>query len=315
MGAATGAPAPHIPVLYQAVLDGILPRPDGRYIDGTLGAGGHAAGILEAAAPGGEVLGLDVDPGAIGLAKARLTLYDRRLHTARASFDTMAEHAAALGWQTVDAILLDLGLSSMQVDDPRRGFSFREEGPLDMRFDPEGLVTAADLVNGLAEDELADLITELGEEPRARLIARAIVQVRPIRSTRVLADVVARSSGYHHGRTDPATRTFQALRIAVNDELGRLTRALEAAVRLLNPGGRLVVIAFHSLEDRKVKQFFNRESRDCVCPPQQPVCTCGHTASLKLVTRRPIRPDEQEIQANPRARSARLRIAERIGVA
>lgn len=315
MGAATGAPAPHIPVLYQAVLDGILTRPGGRYIDGTLGAGGHAAGILAAAAPGGEVLGLDVDPGAIGLAKARLILYDRRLHTARASFDTMAEHAAALGWQAVDGILLDLGLSSMQVDDPRRGFSFREEGPLDMRFDPEGLVTAADLVNGLAEEELADLITEMGEEPRARLIARAIVRGRPIRSTRVLADVVARSSGYHHGRTDPATRTFQALRIAVNDELGRLSRALEAAVRLLKPGGRLVVIAFHSLEDRRVKQFFQRESRDCVCPPQQPVCTCGHIASLRLVTRRPIRPDEQEIQANPRARSARLRIAERIGVA
>ncbi len=315
MGAATGAPASHIPVLYQAVLDGILPRPGGRYIDGTLGAGGHAAGILASAAPGGEVLGLDVDPEAIGLAKARLILYERRLHTARASFDTMAEHAAALGWQTVDGILLDLGLSSMQVDDPRRGFSFREEGPLDMRFDPEGLVTAADLVNGLAEDELADLIAEMGEEPRARLIARAIVRFRPIQSTRVLAEVVARSSGYRHGRTDPATRTFQALRIAVNDELGRLTRGLEAAVRLLKPGGRLAVIAFHSLEDRRVKQYFQQESRDCVCPPQQPVCTCGHSASLRLVTRRPIRPDEREIQANPRARSARLRIAERVGVA
>jgi 16S rRNA (cytosine1402-N4)-methyltransferase len=315
MGAATGAPAPHTPVLYQAVLQGLRPRPGGRYIDGTLGAGGHAAGILQAAAPSGELLGLDLDPVGIGLAKARLSLYGRQLHTARASFDTMAEQAAALGWQYVDGILLDLGLSSMQVDDPRRGFSFREEGPLDMRFDPEGLVTAADLVNGLAEGELAALLAEFGEEPRARLVARAILRERPIQSTRTLAELVARSTGYRHSRIHPATRTFQALRIAVNDELGRLSRALEAAIGLLQPGGRLAVIAFHSLEDRRVKQFFQKESRDCICPPQQPVCTCGHTASLTLVTRRPVRPDEGEIQANPRARSARLRIAERVGVA
>ncbi len=315
MGAATGAPANHIPVLYQAVLDGLKPKPGGRYIDGTLGAGGHAAGILKAAAPDGEVLGLDLDPQAIGLAKARLSLYGRRLHAARASFDTMDDLAADLGWMHVDGVLLDLGLSSMQVDDPRRGFSFREEGPLDMRFDPEGSVTAGDLVNDLAEGELAELLVTLGEEPRARQVAKAIVRSRPIHSTGALADLVARATGYRHGRTHPATRTFQALRIAVNDELGRLSRGLEAANLLLNSGGRLAVIAFHSLEDREVKKFFQRESRDCVCPPGQPVCTCGHVASLRVLTRHPIRPDAQEIAANPRSRSARLRIAERVGLA
>ncbi len=315
MGAATGAPASHIPVLYQAVLEGLQPKPGGRYIDGTLGAGGHAAGILHASAPDGELLGLDLDPQAIGLAIARLRLYGGRFHAARASFDMMARQAAALKWTYVDGILLDLGLSSMQVDDPRRGFSFREDGPLDMRFDPEGPMTAADLVNGLAEGELAELLAKWGEEPRARQVARAIVQARPIQTTRELADLVARRSGYRRGRTHPATRTFQALGNALNDGIGALARALDAAVPLLRNGGRLAVIAFHSLEDREVKRFMQRESRDCICPPGQPICTCGHRASLRALTRQPIRPEGQEIAANPRSRSARLRIAERVGLA
>ncbi|RME08288.1 MAG: 16S rRNA (cytosine(1402)-N(4))-methyltransferase RsmH, partial [Anaerolineae bacterium] len=228
-----------------------------------------------------------------------------------ASYLTLPRQLQALGWESVDGILLDLGVSSMQLGDPRRGFSFREDGPLDMRFDPSADVTAAELVNTLPEEELADLIYRYGEERRSRRIARAIVASRPIESTRHLAEIIRRAVGSGRERIHPATRTFQALRIAVNRELEAVEQVLPLAVEALAPGGRLAVISFHSLEDRLVKQYFRQESRDCLCPPEQVVCTCDHLASLTLVSRGAIRPDEEEVSANPRARSARLRVAEK----
>ncbi len=314
MGASTDAPGAgsHTPVLYQEVLQALQPRPGGRYIDGTIGAGGHAAGVLEASAPDGLLLGLDRDPEALRTAAGRLEPFQGRVFLRHASFAEMGRHAADLGWGRVDGVLLDLGLSSLQLDEPTRGFAFSHDGPLDMRFDPSQPGTAADLVNELSEAELADLLYRFGEERQSRRIARAIVRARPLRTTQELARVVARAVGGRKGRRHPATRTFQALRIAVNEELMALERGLEQAVALLAPGGRIAVISFHSLEDRIVKEVFRREARDCLCPPRQPQCTCRHQARLKLVTRKPLRPTEAEVQANPRARSARLRVAERL---
>jgi 16S rRNA (cytosine1402-N4)-methyltransferase len=225
----------------------------------------------------------------------------------------------SLGFEKVDGVLLDLGLSSRQLADARRGFSFSREGPLDMRFNPDQGPSAADLVNSLSEAELADLLWRYGEERHARRIARAIVAARPVTTTVQLAGLVARAVTQRGGggqasrqRIDPATRTFQALRIAVNDELEALARALPQARDLLRPGARLAVIAFQSLEDRLVKQFYRQEAQDCICPPEAPVCTCGHRATLRIITRKPIRPTDKEIARNPRSRSARLRLAERL---
>ncbi len=302
---------PHQPVLYHEIIHVLQPQRGKSYVDCTLGAGGHAYGILEASQPDGKLLGLDLDPQAIALALSRLAPFSERAVIIRASYTSLKEQLASLGWDFVSGILLDLGVSSMQLDTPERGFSFLTDAPLDMRFDPDNPVTAEELVNSLPEKELADVLYRYGEERRAYQVARAIVQARPLRSTRQLAQVVARVTtgreGFH-----PATRTFQALRIAVNHELDSVEQVLPQAVAALESGGRLAVIAFHSLEDRLVKQFFRRESQDCICPPRQPVCTCGHHASIREVTRRPIRPQEQEYQANPRARSARLRVAEKI---
>ncbi len=305
----------HIPVLYQEALDALHLHPGGLWVDGTVGAGGHALGILERTAPHGLLLGLDRDPHALRIAARRLARYGQRVILRHGTFAQLSSHLDSLGWSAVDGVLLDLGLSSIQLDDPARGFSFQGDGPLDMRFDPQAPLTAADLVNGLSEDELAELIRRYGEEPRARRIARAIVAERPMRSTAHLAQVVAAAVGRRKGRIHPATRTFQALRIAVNDELKVLEEGLEQAVGCLAPGGRLVVIAFHSLEDRIVKRFLRRESTDCLCPPQRPACTCGHRRSLRLVTRKPIRPSQEEVARNPRARSARMRVAERLELA
>jgi 16S rRNA (cytosine1402-N4)-methyltransferase len=310
-----GGPPPHLPVLYQSVLSALRPAPGRRYLDGTVGAGGHAWGLLEASTPDGELLGLDRDPQALRLAGERLRPFGERAHLRQASFAGMRSAAEAEGWRQVDGIVLDLGMSSMQVDDPQRGFSFLKDGPLDMRFDPGQTPSAADLVNNLEADELVEVLSRYGEEPRARRVAQAVVAARPIHTTRALAEIVARASGYQGGRTHPATRTFQALRIAVNGELEALEQGLEQAVRLLNPGGRLAVIAFHSLEDRVVKHFVKRECTGCLCPPRQPTCTCGHQATLIKVGRSPIRADEAEVRLNPRARSARLRIAERLEAA
>lgn len=311
-GAHTGF---HTPVLYQRVLNALRLRADGRYIDGTIGAGGHSAGILENSSPNGQVLGLDRDPAALAQAKSRLAHFSNRLHLRNGSFAEVAEHAAWLGWTTVDGLLLDLGLSSMQLNDPARGFSFLREGPLDMRFDPTQSTTAGDLVNYLPEDELEDLIFRFGEEPRASQVAREVVRNRPLHTTLELAEVITRAVGRSRRRIHPATRTFQALRIEVNGELKALEVGLTQAVDLMDSGGRLLVISFHSLEDRIVKQYFRQESKDCICPDRQPICTCGHRARLRLLTRKPIRPDVSEVRANPRARSARLRIAERLELA
>ncbi len=281
-------------------------------MDGTIGAGGHAWGILQASNPNGQLLGLDVDPQALKMASEKLAEFGKRAHLERASYTTLLKQLAKMKWRKVDGILLDLGLSSMQLDTQARGFSFQTEAPLDMRFDPEGKTSAADLVNLLNEVELADLVYRYGEERRSRQVARAIVNARPINTTTQLAKVVAGVTSGGKSGIHPATRTFQALRIAVNGELEALEEVLPQTLEALKPGGRLALIAFHSLEDRIVKQFMRRESRDCICPPDQPVCTCGHKATLREVTGKPIRPQEDEIRNNPRSRSARLRVAERI---
>lgn len=305
----------HLPVLLFAVLDGlnVAAHPDGLFIDGTVGAGGHATAILKAA-PRARLLGVDRDPRSLDVARAVLQPFQDRVTLVHANFDQMGKFAPAQGFAAVDGILLDLGISSMHVDDPARGFAFRVDGPLDMRFDPtSGAPTAADLVNSLDADELADLIYQYGEERDSRRIARAIVAARPLHSTRQLAETIERAHRGPRQKIHPATRTFQALRIAVNDELGAVERVLPQAIRLLKPGGRLAAISFHSLEDRIVKQVFRDESTDCLCPPRQPVCTCGHKATIALVNRKPLVADDAEIASNPRSRSAKLRIAEKIG--
>jgi 16S rRNA (cytosine1402-N4)-methyltransferase len=288
------------------------PHREGLYVDGTLGAGGHAWGILQASRPDGQLLGMDVDPQALELAQAKLAEFGDRAILVQASYCTLGKQLVKLGWRRVDGILLDLGLSSMQLDTQTRGFSFQTEAPLDMRFDPAGKVCAADLVNNLDESELAELLFRYGEERRSRQVARAIVRARPIQTTTQLAQVVAGVTSGGKSGIHPATRTFQALRIAVNGELAALQEILPQTLEALTPGGRLAVISFHSLEDRMVKQFIRTESKDCICPPRQPVCTCGHKATMRELTNKPVRPQEGEIKNNPRSRSARLRIAERI---
>jgi 16S rRNA (cytosine1402-N4)-methyltransferase len=305
----------HTPVLYQNVLSALNLRSGGRYIDGTVGAGGHAAGILEGSAPDGLLLGLDRDPTALDLARQRLQGFGKRLVLQHASYAQMAEIARSIGWKRVDGILLDLGLSSMQLNQAHRGFSFLRDGPLDMRFDPTSGQCADELVNSLNEADLSEILWRFGEEPSARRIAAAIIAARPIRTTVELAEVIAAAAGKTKQGIHPATRSFQALRIAVNEELEQLEVGLELAVELLAPGGRVAIIAFHSLEDRLVKNFFRMESQDCICPPEVPVCSCGHKARLKIITRRPIKSDLDEIERNPRSRSARLRVAEALPLA
>lgn len=305
------ASKPHTPVLFEEIIHALQPQSSGRYVDGTVGAGGHARGILEACAPGGRLLGMDVDPQALALARETLAPYGERLTLIQASYDTLLDAMRACGWQTVDGIVLDLGVSSMQLDTIERGFSFQSEAPLDMRFNPEAGMTAADLINTAEASELADMLLKFGEEPRARKIAQLIVRNRPIRTTTELAQVVKRAYP-ERLRIHPATKTFQALRIAVNDELACLTRALPRALEALHPGGRLAVISFHSLEDRIVKLFFRQQSKAQVNPPYMKEYEFERQASLKEVTRKPIVPSEAEVRSNPRARSARLRVAEKI---
>ena len=307
----------HVPVLVNEVVDGLRVEPGARIIDATVGGGGHAHGILAASAPDGVLLGLDRDPAALALAADRLERYGNRAQFAHASFAHLKEVAEARGFAgeggpLVHGILFDLGLSSLQLADDERGFSFLVDGPLDMRFDPtSGGPTAADLVNRMSEKELADILYRYGEETQSRRIAEAIVEARPLYRTDELVEVIQEAVGRRRGRLHPATLTFQALRIAVNEELTALRAALPQAVELLASGGRLAVIAFHSLEDRIVKRFVRRESKDCICPPELPICMCDHEASLDVITRKPIRPTAEEVERNPRSRSARLRIAER----
>lgn len=311
------ATSPHIPVLLDAVLETlrVADRAGGQFVDGTLGAGGHAAAILSAA-PDARLLGLDRDPAALALARERLAPFGDRVTIRHASYEQIGDAVAAWTGSTspaVDGILLDLGISSMQVDDPARGFAFMHEGPLDMRFDSSsGGLTAADIVNTWRAEDIADVLFRYGDERHSRRIARAIVAARPLSTTRQLAEVIAAAQRGPRQKIHPATRTFQALRIAVNDELGAVERVLPAAIDCLRPGGRLAVISFHSLEDRIVKQALRDEATDCICPPHQPVCTCDHRARVALVTRKPVQANDAEIAANPRSRSARLRAAERL---
>lgn len=303
----------HIPVLYQEVLNTLAPQPGGCFIDGTLGGGGHAAALLQETAPDGRLLGLDADARAIARSQQRLAEFGSRATLVHANFRRLQEVAQAHGFAAVDGILLDLGVSSFQLDDPTHGFSFREEGPLDLRLDPSTGQSAAEVVNGLTEDELAELIFRYGEERFARRIARRIVARRPLHTTTELAAVISQAVGGRKGaRLHPATRTFQALRIYVNDELGSLEAALPQTLALLRPGGVLAVISFHSLEDRIVKQFLRRESSDCICPPRTPICQCGHQAQIIEIERKGVTPGEAEITHNPRSRSARLRSARRL---
>jgi 16S rRNA (cytosine1402-N4)-methyltransferase len=312
MDAVPSAPQPHRPVLYQETIEYLAPSSSGRYLDCTAGAGGHSFGILESSSPDGQLIAIDLDPTAIQLTTETLSPFGERATVVHDSYLNSARILQRKGWDKVDGIVLDLGVSSMQLDQVERGFSFRAEAPLDMRFDPTRGQTAADLVNNLDEKELADLIWRYGEERFSRRIARKIVQKRPVLTTTQLAEAVRSAFGGAHSRIDPATRTFQAIRIAVNDELRTIEEAIPSLIELLNSKGRLAVISFHSLEDRIVKQAFRRESTDCICPPEQPICTCGHIASIKVLTPRPISPSEKEVEENPRARSAKLRVAEKI---
>lgn len=302
----------HVPVLYKEIIHALQPKHGGRYVDGTLGAGGHARGILEACAPDGLLLGLDVDSQALALARETLAPYEGRIHLAQASYTTLAKQLAGLGWDAVDGILLDLGASSMQFDVPGRGFSFQQDGPLDMRFDPHALQSAADIVNTWDEKDLADLIFRYGEDSKARRIARAIVSSRPLQTTRELAAVVEKASPRRGSRIHPATQTFQALRIAVNEELPALEKVLPQAVASLRRGGRLAVISFHSLEDRMVKEFFREQSRELLNPPYERIYKAERKAVLKIINKKPISPSVEEMLGNPRARSAKLRIIEKL---
>lgn len=308
----------HVPVMLDEVLKFLQPGPGGHYIDGTLGGGGHTAAILERSAPDGKVLGIDADAQALARVRARLStaLSDGRLVLAHGNFAELARVAAEAGFVSVQGVLLDLGFSSDQMEDPQRGFSFSTDGPLDMRLDQSLAVSAADLVNSADEQELADIFWRYGEETRSRQIARRIVRERAreaIMYTSQLAKLAAAGVPYKPGAIHPATRVFQALRIAVNHELEHLEAALPQILEVLSSNGeagRMVIISFHSLEDRIVKEFMRREATDCLCPPRTPVCICGHKARLRLLTRKPVMPTAQEIEHNPRARSARLRAAE-----
>jgi len=308
----TGPSIRHEPVMPREVLAALNVQPGGRYVDCTVGGGGHAETILEAASPGGTLLGLDADPEALTLARHNLRRFEGAFDLVHANFRDVEAVCRQRGFAPVNGVLFDLGLSSYQLASSR-GFSFRVESPLDMRFDDSGGATASYWVNEATETDLADLIWRFGEERQSRRIAHVIVQSRPLRTTIDLAKAVEEAVGRRPGsQTHPATKTFQALRIAVNQELASLVDALPRAHGLLGFGSRLVVISYHSLEDRIVKQYFARESRDCICPPLQPVCTCGHKATLRLVTRGVLTPSAEEVAANPRSRSAKLRAAERL---
>jgi 16S rRNA (cytosine1402-N4)-methyltransferase len=305
----------HVPVLCAEVVAWLVPAaltPGLCYIDATVGLGGHAEQLLQRLPADSRLLALDADPAALARARERLGPYGQRVTYALGRHVDMARIAHDQGFGQVDGILFDLGASSLQLDDPERGFSFLRDGPLDMRMGPEADTTADEIVNTWPEVELSRIIFEYGEERYARRVARSICAQRPLRSTTELARVVASAVG-HRERINPATRTFQALRIAVNGELESLSAALPQAVALLAAGGRLAVIAFHSLEDRIAKQFIVRESKDCLCPSDLPRCVCGHVATLVNLTKKPIRPTEDEMRDNPRSRSARLRVAERLG--
>ena len=314
----------HISVLCDKVIDFLSPKSDGVYIDGTVGLGGHSVALLEASAPNGRVIGMDLDVEALSIAKSRLHVFGERSSLINGNFaemDVLLETRHSI--HAVDGILLDLGVSSLQLDTPQRGFSFNHTGPLDMRMNARQMLnsewetdlTAMQVVNNSPMDTLVDILKRYGEERFARRIAHRIIQTRretPITTTTQLAEIVKQAVPKGVSKIHPATRVFQALRIHINAELENLALGLEAAIPLLKSGGCLCVITFHSLEDRIVKHCFQKCARACICPPKTPICICEHTASLEILTKRPILPDAFEVQHNPRARSAKLRVARKL---
>ncbi|WP_441469705.1 16S rRNA (cytosine(1402)-N(4))-methyltransferase RsmH [Bosea sp. RAF48] len=311
-GAAIGGPARHVPVLLAEVLEALAPQPGGRYLDGTFGAGGYTKAILDAA-PGAILLGLDRDPTAIAGGADLVAAMDGRLTLSQACFGELAEEAERFKMAPLDGVVLDIGVSSMQLDQAERGFSFRFDGPLDMRMSGQGQ-SAAEIVNEAEEGLLANIFYHYGEERRSRAVARAVVEARrkaPLTTTKQLADLVAGIVRGEPGGAHPATRVFQALRIAVNDELGELVRALHAAETVLKPGGRLVVVTFHSLEDRIVKQFFAERSGRVPAGSRHAPAVAAAQPTFRLIAKGAVAPSEAEMRANPRARSAKLRAAER----
>lgn len=309
----------HISVMKEEVLTLLRPRAGMRFLDGTLGGGGHALALLEASAPDGLLLGMDQDDAAVSLATCRLALFAKRCILVRANFRDAAAVLQGIGWVGVDGVLLDLGFSSLQVEDGERGFSFLRSGPLDMRMDNRQGVLAADIVNHSSVEELKKILREFGEEPAAGSFARALVHARaqaPLQTTTDLVRVIDRiTSRFSRSHLHPATRVFQALRIAVNRELEHLSTFLREGYRLLCPGGRMVILSYHSLEDRLVKEAFRRWAATCLCPPQLQVCACGWSPQVRILTPKPLTPIQDEVVRNPRARSARLRAVERLNIA
>ncbi len=302
----------HHPVLLDETLEALRVRPGMRYVDCSLGSGGHSKAILERIQPGGQLLGIDIDPEAIKIAKATLANYGESIIIVNDNFARLETICKENNFLPVQGILFDLGISTMQLDIPERGFSFKHEGPLDMRFNLTQQLTAATIVNTFPEDKLNQLIRTYGEERHSRKIVRHIVKSRPINSTLQLARIIEKALGNRRQKIHPATRTFLALRIAVNNELENLAIALEQATKCLDHQGRLVVISYHSLEDRIVKQFMMRETKGCLCPPNTPICQCHHVPTLRIISKKVITPSMNEIETNPRSRSAKLRVAERL---
>lgn len=312
----------HQPIMVKEVLAGLEVTSGGLYCDATAGGGGHSAAMLKACAPGGKLIALDQDDAAINQCRQKLEEFGPRALVIKANFGELAQVLKQAGASLVDGILVDLGVSSHQLDTPERGFSFSADGPLDMRMDQSSGESAAELIERLDEEELANVIYQLGEEPLSRKIARAIKQAQAageLKGTAALGRVVAQAVGFRREQKrkgsgkksiHPATRTFQALRMAVNDELGALNQLLLTFTQVLKPGGRIAIISFHSLEDRAVKQRFNELATGCICPPGLPICVCGHRPTLRVLTKRPIMAQEAELASNPRARSAKLRVAE-----
>jgi len=302
----------HVPVLLDEVIAGLQAQRGGYFVDCTVGLGGHAAAILEKISPSGRLLGIDADPEAIKISQDKLSDYGEAVTLVNDNFVNLEDICRRYHFHPVDGILFDLGVSSLQLDTAERGFSFHLDAPLNMRFDPGQELTASDIVNSFSEQELAKLIGKYGEERHSRRIARYIVQNRPIATTVELASLVEQASSGKRAKIHPATRTFMALRIAVNSELQNLELALKQTINLLRPGGRLTVISYHSLEDRIVKQFMRYAASSCLCPPGTVICRCGHEPTLKLISRKVIKPTSLETESNPRGRSAKLRIAERL---
>lgn len=310
----------HIPIMVDEVIRSLQVSPGHRYCDATIGWGGHAFHILQNSSPDGELIGLDRDPEAVEYCRERFHSFGQRVTVCHGNFDTVVNTLSHLGLVPVDGFLLDLGVSSFQLDTPRRGFSISAQGPLDMRMDPSQGATAAELIAKSSEQDLAKIIRQYGEEPFSKRIARVIKQAwnrGEIVDTTSLAKIVSaavnrRDSDFRRKKIHPATRTFMALRIAINDELGALQHFLSTFTEALKPGGRVAVITFHSLEDRMVKEHFARLANPCTCPPGLPVCICAKKPELKIITRKAIRPTTDETIQNPRARSAKLRVAERI---